>query len=135
MTDSQQIVQAYYDAFNRKDWAGMLALVDENIRHDANQGGQRWGKAAFEAFLEHMDQCYDEQVVDLLIFSRPQHPDRIACEFTIQGVYKATDGDLPEAKGQRYELPVGAFLALKNGKICRVTTYYNLPLWLQLISV
>lgn len=112
----------------------MLALADENIRHDANQGGQRWGKAAFESFLSHMDRCYDEQVTDLVIFTNAGSPDRLACEFTIKGVYKSTDADLPEAKGQRYDLPVGAFLQVKDGKISRVTTYYNLPLWLQLIS-
>jgi hypothetical protein len=31
-------------------------------------------------------------------------------------------------------LPAGAFLEVHNGKITRVTTYYNLPLWIKLVS-
>ncbi len=33
---SLEIVQNYYAAFNDKNWAGMLALVDPKIRHEPN---------------------------------------------------------------------------------------------------
>ncbi|NBQ49676.1 MAG: isopropylmalate/homocitrate/citramalate synthase, partial [Marivivens sp.] len=30
--------------------------------------------------------------------------------------------------------PAGSFMTLKDGKICRVTTYYNLADWIRQVS-
>lgn len=127
------IVQQYYRCFNNKDWEGMLALLAPDIRHEVNQGETRVGIDRYRAFLAHMDECYDECLEDLVFFTEPTGR-RVACEFTVRGVYKKTDGDLLPAVGQRYTLPAGAFLEVADGKIIRVTTYYNLPLWIKLVS-
>jgi steroid delta-isomerase-like uncharacterized protein len=55
-------------------------------------------------------------------------------EFTVNGIYKKGEEGLPAAHGQSYVLPAAAFLEVKDGKIARVTTYYNLPLWISLVS-
>ncbi len=128
-----EIAQHYYRCFNNKDWAGMLALLSADIRHDVNQGETRVGVDLYRSFLAHMDDCYDERLDDLVFFTEPSGR-RVACEFTVHGVYKKTDGDLTPARGQRYTLPAGAFLEVADGKITRVTTYYNLPLWINLVS-
>jgi steroid delta-isomerase-like uncharacterized protein len=52
----------------------------------------------------------------------------------VNGIYKKGEEGLPEAHGQTYVLPAGAFLEVKDGKITRVTTYYNLTLWIELVS-
>lgn len=129
-----EIIRQYYDAFNRQDWDGMLALLTPDVQHDANQGGSYIGLDHYRQFLQHMDECYEERLEDLVLMTDPSGL-RAACEFTVHGIYKKTDGDLPPATGQRYELPAGAFLELRDGKIARVTTYYNLPLWIKLISI
>ena len=128
-----EIAQQYYHCFNTQNWEGMLALLSSDIRHEVNQGDPRIGLDLYREFLQHMDECYEEQLTDMIFFTEPngQH---IACEFTVQGIYKKTDGDLVPAKGQRYVLPAGAFLEIAEGKITRVTTYYNLPLWIKLVS-
>jgi steroid delta-isomerase-like uncharacterized protein len=59
---------------------------------------------------------------------------RVAAEFLVHGTYKKAEAGLPEAKGQKYVLPAAAFLEVKNGKITRVTTYYNLEQWISLVS-
>ena len=41
---------------------------------------------------------------------------------------------LPEAKGQTYILPAGAFFDLRDGKVARVTTFYNLADWVRQVS-
>ncbi len=128
-----QIAQQYYQCFNAQDWEGMLALLSENIRHEVNQGEPRIGLELYREFLQHMEDCYEEQLTDMVFFSEPSGQ-RIACEFTVNGIYKKTDGDLLPAKGQRYVLPAGAFLEISGDKITRVTTYYNLPLWIKLVS-
>ena len=40
----------------------------------------------------------------------------------------------PRAKGQTYVLPAGAFFAIRNGQITRVTNYYNLTEWLMQVA-
>ena len=55
-------------------------------------------------------------------------------EFIVNGTYKKTDPGLPEARGQKYRLPAGAFFDLKDGEIRRVTTYYNLKEWIRQVS-
>jgi steroid delta-isomerase-like uncharacterized protein len=38
------------------------------------------------------------------------------------------------ARGQRYVLPAGAFFDIRDGRIARVTNYYNLQDWLRQVA-
>ena len=127
------ITQTYYNCFNNQDWSGMLALLHADVRHEVNQGEPQIGIEAFQSFLRHMDECYEEKLSDFTFFTEP-NGQKVAVEFTVTGVYKKTDVGLPEAHGQTYVLPVGAFLELNEGKITRVTNYYNLPLWVKKVE-
>ena len=131
--DTAALIRAYYAAFNRADFEGMLALLGDDIVHDANQGSRHAGKAWFRSFLAHMDRCYREQVVDLVVLTEASGS-RAAAEFVIEGEYKVTDEGLPPANGQRYRLPVGAFFEVRDGLIRRVTNYYNLQDWIAEVS-
>lgn len=131
---SLQIVQQYYEYFNQKNWQGMLSLLHPEVRHESNQGDVRIGIDKFTDFLKKMDDCYDEKLTDMVFFTEPSQQ-RVAAEFTVNGIYKKADEDLPPAYNQTYVLPAATFLGLKDGKISRVTTYYNLTLWLELVSV
>ena len=55
---------------------------------------------------------------------------RGAAEFVVSGEYLADDEGLPPANGQRYRLPAGAFFTIADGRITRVSTYYNLQDWI-----
>ncbi|WP_343615008.1 ketosteroid isomerase-related protein [Novosphingobium sp.] len=128
------LLERYYAAFNAGDRPAMLACLTEDVAHDINQGERQTGKAAFTAFLAHMDRCYAEQLSDITLM---EHADglRAAAEFTVHGQYLVTDEGLPEASGQRYVLPAGAFFALREGLISRVSLYYNLPEWVRQVSL
>jgi steroid delta-isomerase-like uncharacterized protein len=128
-----ETVKLYYQCFNQKNWSGMLALLDPEVRHEANQGDVRIGAGKFTEFLKKMDESYEETLTDMVLFSEPSDK-RVAAEFTVNGIYKKGEEGLPEAYGQSYVLPAGAFLEVKDGRISRVTTYYNLPLWIKLVS-
>jgi steroid delta-isomerase-like uncharacterized protein len=127
------IVKEYYTHFNNKTWQGMLDLLHEEIRHEPNQGDPRIGIEKFTEFLQMMDTSYEETLTDMVFFSEVGNT-RVAVEFTVNGIYKKGEDGLPEAHGQTYVLPAAAFLEVKEGKISRVTTYYNLPLWISLVS-
>ena len=127
-TAALALLDRYYTAFNAGDWEGMLACLGEDVAHDMNQGARQVGKDAFRSFLAHMERCYAEQLKDLVLMAS-EDGTRGAAEFVVHGEYLATDEGLPEANGQRYVLPAGAFFAIADGLISRVTVYYNLADW------
>jgi steroid delta-isomerase-like uncharacterized protein len=129
---SKEIISRYYDCFNRKDKDVVLALLDEYVIHNINQGASEAGKKMFADFIKHATQCYHETTQDLVIMVS-EDGKRAAAEYIMVGSYVASDEGLPEAKGQKYELAGGGFFTLKNNKITRVTAYYNLNDWLQQI--
>ncbi len=127
-TAALALLDRYYSAFNAGDWEGMLACLSDDVAHDINQGARQVGKDAFRSFLAHMERCYAEQLHDLVLMASADGT-RSSAEFVVHGQYLATDEGLPEATGQRYVLPAGAFFAIENGLIARVTVYYNLADW------
>ena len=126
-------ISAYYDAFNAGDTAGMEALLSDDFEHHVNEGQIRHGIEAFRAFNAHMTRCYREHLSDVVVMANDAGT-RAAAEFVVNGVYLESDDGLPEAKGQKYILPAGAFFTLRDGRIQRVTTFYNLADWIRQVS-
>ena len=131
--ETKQLIAAYYDAFNRGEPEAMEAMLHDEFEHHVNEGGIRRGKAGFAAFNRHMSETYRENLTDMVIFAN-EDGSRAAAEFVVNGTYLKTDPGLPEARGQSYRLPAGTFFAIKDGKIARVTTYYNLADWIRQVS-
>jgi steroid delta-isomerase-like uncharacterized protein len=131
--DTVALIERYYRAFNAGDTEGILACLAENVVHDVNQGARRTGKEAFRAFTAHMDRCYAEQLENIAVMATPDGA-RAAAEFDVLGTYIETDEGLPPASGQTYRLTAGAFFEVEDGLITRVTTYYNLAVWLKQIA-
>ena len=127
------VLHNYYDAFNRHDWDTMLGLLTDDVVHDINQGTREVGREAFKAFLDRMDTAYREVLSNLVVMATPDGT-RAAAEFIIDGEYLVADEGMPAAHGQRYHLPVGAFFELRDGRIARVTNFYNLTDWLRQVA-
>lgn len=132
-SEATALIERYYAAFNAGNGDGMLACLADDIAHDVNQGQRQHGKDAFHAFLAHMDRCYKERLSDIVIMANDAGT-RAAAEFVVHGKYLATDEGLPEANGQTYLLPAGAFFDLAEGKIARVSVYYNLADWTRQVG-
>ena len=131
--DTKTLIAAYYDAFNAGRTDEMLDLLHDEVEHHVNEGGIRKGKPLFAEFNRHMTESYKETLTDMVIFAN-ESGDRAAAEFVVNGTYLKTDEGLPEAKGQTYRLPAGSFFTIRDGKIARVTTYYNLADWTRQVS-
>lgn len=131
--ETEALIEAYYAAFNKADWEAMLALLSEDVRHDINQSETQTGKPAFRAFMAEMQRCYAERLENIQILS-DKTATRAAAEYVVHGRYLTTAEGLPEAKGQSYVLPGGAFFEVAAGRITRVTNYYNLQDWLDQVS-
>lgn len=132
-TASSDLIRAYYDAFNRGDSDGMIAMLTDDVIHDVNQGERRHGKERFRAFNARMAHNYSEKLEDIVVMVS-QDGSRAAAEFNVHGVYMNSEDGLPPAKGQTYVLPAGTFFAIRDGKIARVTTYYNLTDWIAQVA-
>ena len=128
-----QSVERYFDAFNAGNVDGMLSCLTDDVAHHVNEGGVRIGKEQFAAFCAHMSRCYAETLTDMVVLVS-DNGTRAAAEYIVNGTYIETDAGLPEATGQTYRLPAGSFFDLRDGKISRVTTYYNLADWIRQVS-
>lgn len=131
--DSINLVQQYYTAFNNGDMDTFLSLLTDDVMHDINQGKREIGKEAFARFMNGMNHNYKEQLIDMVVMATPDGR-RVAAEFIVLGEYLRTDEGLPDAKGQKYRLPAGAFFDIRDGKIARITNYYNLQDWIAQVN-
>ena len=130
---TRKLVQRYYDAFNAQDVDGMLDCLSPSFVHDVSQGERRKGKKKFAEFLAHMNRCYREQLSDIVVMTNTDGS-RAAAEFRLKGKYLQTDEGLPEAQGQTYRLNGATLFEVKDGKIARVSTHYNLKDWVRQVA-
>ena len=133
MSDAIALIQRYYDAFNRGDWEAMLDCLTDDVAHDLNQGGREHGREAFRAFLARMNRSYREQLQKIVVMASADGL-HAAAEYEVHGSYLADDEGLPPANGQRYVLPGGAFFDIRDGRIARVSNYYNLQDWIAQVG-
>ena len=133
MSSAETLIRRYYDAFNQANWSAMLDCLADDVAHDVNQGGRETGREAFAAFLGRMERSYREQLKDIAVMVSADGR-RAAAEYVVHGEYLADDEGLPPAQGQRYVLPGGAFFELRDGRIARVTNYYNLNDWIAQVG-
>ncbi|MEZ5590623.1 MAG: ketosteroid isomerase-related protein [Gammaproteobacteria bacterium] len=130
---TETLINRYYQAFNDGDMATFFSLLSDDVVHDINQGRRETGKDAFKQFMAHMNHCYREHIRDLVVLSNSDGQ-RAAAEFIVDGEYLNTDSGLPEAHGQTYSLPAGAFFDIRGGQISRISNFYNLQDWLQQVG-
>jgi len=133
MPTSIALIESYYDAFNRGDWEAMLGYLTDDVAHDINQGHRETGRDTFRGFMARMNRCYREQLRDISVMSNADGS-RVAAEYVVHGEYLADDEGLPPAHSQRYVLPGGAFFDIRDGRIARITNYYNLQDWIAQVT-
>jgi len=133
MQQAKKLIAQYYQAFNNGDMDTFLSLLTDDVIHDINQGKREQGKAAFAEFMKKMNHHYSEQLQDIVIMANEEGT-RAAAEFSVLGKYLNSDEGLPEAAGQTYRLPAGAFFDIRDGKVARVTNYYNLGDWIAQVN-
>ena len=130
---AKDLIERYYAAFNAGDMDAFLALLTDDVVHDINQGDREVGREAFRKFMGGMNTSYKEELVDFAIMTNGDGS-RAAAEFTVVGTYLKSDPGLPEARGQQYRLPAGAFFEIRDNKVARISNYYNLNDWIAQVQ-
>jgi steroid delta-isomerase-like uncharacterized protein len=131
MPTPAQLIQAYVDAFNQDDLEGQLAVLSDDIVHGINESETQVGIDTYRAFKLHMDSHYRERLNDVVVF---ENGHRGAVEFIVDGTYIQKDGDLPDANDQTYSIRAAFFADTNGEKITRITSYYNLKKWCEVIE-
>ncbi|MGO4550981.1 ketosteroid isomerase-related protein [Lysobacter sp. 2RAF19] len=126
-------LRAYYEALNRPDPDGVVALLTDDVVHDLNQGPREVGKPAFREFLQRMELCYHERLHDFVLLASADGLHG-AAEYVVDGEYVADDIGMPPAQNQKYRMPGAAFFAFREGRICRVSDHYNLQEWFSQVA-
>ena len=112
----------------------MLACLTEDVIHDVNQGERRdWARSGSALSTRAWPTTTASSLEDIAVMVS-KDGSRAAAEFNVNGTYLVSDSGLPPAKGQTYMLPAGTFFAIRDGKISRVTTYYNLTDWIAQVT-
>ena len=127
------LVTRYYAAFNAGDMTTFERLLTDDVIHDINQGQREVGKPAFRQFMQRMNGAYKENLTDVSVLANAEGT-RASAEFVVNGAYLRSDEGLPPAHGQKYVLPAGAFFEVRDGKVARITNYYNLQDWIAQVS-
>ena len=127
------LIRRYYAAFNAGDMKTFESLLTDDVIHDINQGRRETGKDAFRKFMDRMNGAYRETLTDMSIMASADGA-RASAEFVVNGEYLRSDEGLPQAHGQKYVLPAGAFFVVRDGKVARITNYYNLQDWIDQVS-
>ncbi len=119
------LIKTYYEALNKKDMRSLFSIIESNVIHDINQGNTEQGIEKFKTFMKQADASFDEKL-DNIILTVSDDGKYAAAQWVDHGTYsKDYPGMDRSAKNQKFNVPGGHFFEIRNGKIYRVTTYYN----------
>lgn len=131
---SLEIVKQYYEAFNKRDINTIVSLCSEDVTNDKNQGDSEIGKDKLKNFIETAWAHFDEKVYNVDLMSN-ENKSNIASEYLVKGTYYKTKDGLFPANNQYYEIMCTSLFKIdKEGKISRITRYYNTKKWLDMVQ-
>jgi len=123
-SDLPEMVRAYLDAYNRKDVAGMLSCLTDDMTFEHVSNGAEpvrvEGKPAFAALARHSAEAFRErhQAVREVVVGA----DSVAIAVDYRAVVAA---DLPNGlkAGQRLALQGTSFFTIRDGRIARIVDF------------
>lgn len=119
------LVKTYYDALNKKDMNLFFSIMSNDVIHDINQGASETGITKFKTYMKKTNNSFDENLSEILIMVSNDGK-HAAAQWVDHGVYyKDYPGMKIHATNQKFTLNGGHFFEIHDGKLSRVTTYYN----------
>lgn len=127
------VAEAYYMAYNKADVEGQTKLMTDDMIYHSNSDKIRVGKDAYHKYTVGLFKEIDEKCIDIKYFV-DEAQGVVTAQSRVEGKYVTSSEGLPKAKGQKYNIPVVEVFEIKDGKIKKLTTYYNEDLWKTQIS-
>jgi len=112
--DAIALVGRYLDSVNRRDAVAALGCLSEDIAHDLPDGTREIGADALRATLAQRASQTDAQMADIVVMASLDGA-HAAAEYTLRQEH--------EASGRRAALRAGAFFAIDDGRISRISEH------------
>ena len=131
-TTNERLIVDWARLMSAHDLDGLLALfTDDAIYEDVALGSVNRGKTSIHTFAAHFLQVFPDVTVELS--SRFVTPTHGGAEWVIRGTQS---GDLPNipARGKRMELHGASIMEFAEGKIRRVSDYWDRTLFVEQLS-
>ena len=114
-----------FAALNASDRDAIAALMAGEVVFDTFEGVRHIGRDKVRWALAERANAYRETYRDLVIMTEDSGR-RAAAEFTLRGFYQSQASGMPEASGQAFSVPGGAFFDMENdGRVLRVSFMLN----------
>lgn len=120
-----ELVNTYYNALNNKNMNQFFAIITPNVIHDINQGGSEQGIGKFKLFMQQSNNSFDEKLSHIIIMVSNDGNYATGQWIDHGTYYRDFPGMGLKAKNQKYILRGANIFEITNGKISRVTTYFN----------
>lgn len=129
----EELVKAYYEGYNSKDFKKQTALMTSDFEYYPNQGKKLVGPSKYQESAEDVFKTVDEKCVDIVIYSSPNSKKLIAESYAVGKYIKDIEG-YPKAKNQPYRVHVVEVFEFSGSKIKSLRTNYNEKDWLAQVS-
>jgi steroid delta-isomerase-like uncharacterized protein len=114
-----------FAALNAGDRDAVLACMHGEVVFDTFDGQREIGRERVRQVLAERASAFRESFRDLTLMGEDSGR-RAAAEFTLRGFYQASVGGLPEASGQAFSVPAGAFFDMEDdGRVLRASFMLN----------
>lgn len=130
---NQRAVNAYYEAYNKQDIEGQIALMSPSFEHFTNAGKTESGVDAYRKYTKEVYSDVKEEVYQMHVLVG-QNPSQIAVQSRAKGEYLKIDKNNPKAQPKKYDIPLAEFFEITSGKITKLSSYYNELEWKNQVS-
>lgn len=129
----QDIVRAYYAAYNEKNTDQLSALMMADVVYEPNQGKKMTGSDKYKEYVADTFKTVEEKCNDLVVYSSSRSK-KIVAKTNVSGKYIKDVEGYPKAHGQSYKIQVLEVFEIVDSKIKSLSTYYNEKDWVAQIS-
>lgn len=112
-------------ALNAGDRDAVLSCMSGEVLFDTFEGVREIGRESVRRVLAERASVYRESFRDLVLMTEDSGR-RAAAEFTLRGFYQKQANGMPEASGQAFSVPGGAFFDMEDdGRVLRASFVLN----------
>lgn len=125
-TNTINLIKTYFESYNARQANTYFGTISSNVVNETNQGNAIVGLETFKVFMHAFMTSFDSRMsqIVLLVSDDGRYA---SASWVNTGTYVKSDPAITAipAKNQKYTVHGANFFEVSDGKIARITTYYN----------
>jgi len=121
---SLSIVAQFIENYNEKQWRNLFNVLDKHVILEQNEIAVIQGIQAFDSFICKMTHAFDERLFDIHYYYSTTCASKLSTQYQVEGYYKNGNFKRP-ANNQHYSITRYSFFEISNGKITKISTFFN----------